>query len=95
MQLLSIEPFIPSGPDFEKSKRMFLELGFQITFDAGDYVGFKREACQFILQKYDNKEFAENLMISVKVDSAATDPEFWSSDYRAQATALRQGSQSD
>lgn len=70
MQLLSIEPFIPSGPDFEKSKSLFLELGFQITFDAGDYVGFKREACQFILQKYDNKEFAENLMISVKVDSA-------------------------
>jgi len=74
MQFLSLEPFIPSGKDFEKSRRLFQELGFRITFDAGDYVGFKREACQFILQKFDNKEFAENLMISVKVDSAE---EFW------------------
>jgi len=74
MQFLSIEPFIPSGNDFEKSKRLFQELGFRIAWDSGDYVGFERDACKFILQKFDHKEFAENLMISVKVDSAE---EFW------------------
>jgi|SRR5690606_6931699 len=68
MQFLSLEPFIPSGKDFEKSKNLFTDLGFQIDWDAGDYIGFKKDECKFILQKYDNKEFAENLMINVRVD---------------------------
>ena len=70
MKLLSLEPFIPSGEDFESSKKLFQELGFQINWDAGDYVGFERDGCKFILQKYDNKAFAENLMINVKISSA-------------------------
>jgi hypothetical protein len=76
MKFLSLEPFVPSGSNFEGSKQFFLELGFNITWDAGDYIGFEREACKFILQKYDNREFAENLMISVKVDNVI---EFWKS----------------
>lgn len=68
MQFLSLEPFIPSGIDFEKSKNLFVALGFEINWDAGDYVGFKKDECKFILQKYDNKDFAENLMINVRVD---------------------------
>ena len=69
MKLLSLEPFIPSGPDFENSKLLFQELGFQINWDAGDYVGFEKDGCRFILQRYDSKEFAENLMINVRVDN--------------------------
>lgn len=68
MKYLSLEPFIPSGSDFELSKRLFKELGFTATWDAGDYVGFAKDGCRFILQRYDNKAFAENLMISVGVD---------------------------
>lgn len=71
LKFLSLSPFIPSGPDMESSKQLFLELGFAVTFDAGDYVGFEREGCQFILQNYDNKPFAENLMISVAINDAA------------------------
>lgn len=67
--MLSLEPFVPSGAAFEKSKQLFVELGFKINWNAGDYVGFDRDGCKFILQKYDNKEFASNLMISVKVDN--------------------------
>jgi hypothetical protein len=74
MKFLSLEPFIPSGSNFENSKQLFQELGFKINWDAGDYVGFESDGCRFILQKYDNKEFAENLMINVKVSSAE---EFW------------------
>jgi hypothetical protein len=74
MKLLSLEPFIPSGKDFEKSKQLFQEIGFITTWDAGDYTGFEKDGCKFILQKYDNKEFAENLMINVKVSNAQ---EFW------------------
>jgi len=49
---------------------LFLGLGFRINWDAGDYIGFQRDDCKFILQKFNNREFAENFMISVKVDSA-------------------------
>lgn len=74
MSYQSLEPFIPSGPDFEKSKQLFLDLDFEIEWDGGDLVGFKSGRCKFILQKYDNKAFAENLMLSVKVRDINT---FW------------------
>jgi len=74
MNYLSIEPFIPSGPDFDKSKQLFQELGFKIEWDGGELVGFQNGSCKFILQKYDNKAFAENLMLSVKVSDIS---EFW------------------
>jgi hypothetical protein len=70
MKFLSLEPFIPSGENFEAAKQVFQQLGFAISWDAGDYVGFEKDGCGFILQKYNNKTFAENLMISVKIDSA-------------------------
>ena len=68
MQFLSLEPFIPSGNNFDAAKNLFVELGFKINWDAGDYIGFEKDGCKFILQKYDDKAFAENLMINVKVD---------------------------
>src|SRR4030095_12900614 len=74
MQFLSLEPFVPSGSNFEGSKQFFLELGFKINWDAGDYIGFERDGCKFILQKFNNREFAENFMISVRVNNAQ---EFW------------------
>lgn len=74
MQLLSLEPFVPSGASFQKSKALFQELGFRISWDAGDYVGFERDGCKFILQNFHNKEFAENFMLSVKIDNAEN---FW------------------
>ena len=70
MKFLCLEPFIPSGPEFGKSKLLFTELGFEVSWDNGDYTGFASGACKFILQKYDNKSFAENLMISVSIDNA-------------------------
>ncbi len=74
MQFLSLEPFIPSGANFQLAKQFFLALGFSITWDAGDMAGFERDGCKFILQNYNEKSFAENLMLSVKVDSAE---DFW------------------
>jgi hypothetical protein len=74
MNFLSLEPFIPSGSNFENSKQLFQELGFKINWDAGDYVGFERDGCKFILQNFDNEEFAQNLMVNVKISNAE---EFW------------------
>ena len=67
MKFLSLQPFVPSGKDFDGSKEFFQQLGFTINWDAGDYVGFEKDGCKFILQKFDNKDFAENFMITVGV----------------------------
>lgn len=74
MKYNSIEAFVPSGNDFQASKQLFLELGFNIRWEADDYVGFENNGCRFILQNYNVKEFAENFMMSVKVDDL---DEFW------------------
>ncbi len=70
MKFHSLQPFVPSGPDFEGSKQFFVELGFDLKWDAGDYVGFEKDGCAFILQKFDNKDFAENFMITVVIPNA-------------------------
>ena len=70
MKFLSLEPFVPSGENFEGSKEFFLALGFSITWDAGDYIGFEKDGCKFILQHYVNKSFAENFMITVTINNA-------------------------
>lgn len=74
MRFLSLEPFVPSGSNFEGSKQLFQELGFKVSWDAGDYIGFERDSCKFILQRYNDKAFAENLMINVKIENVE---EFW------------------
>jgi len=74
MPFLSLQPFVPSGNDITKAKEFFQDLGFTLGWDAGDYAGFESGNCKFILQKYDDKAFAENFMISVRVTSA---DEFW------------------
>ena len=81
MQFLSLQPFVPSGSNFGQSKELFLALGFKMSWDAGDYVGFERDGCRFILQKFDNKAFAENLMITVRVSNVA---EFYKNVVEAQ-----------
>ena len=69
MKFLSLQPFVPSGSNFEGSKQFFQELGFKINWDGGDYIGFERDGCKFILQKYDNTDFAQNFMLSVGVSN--------------------------
>ena len=70
MKFLSLQPFVPAGKEMQRSKELFVAIGFRINWDAGDYVGFQRDDCQFILQNFYAKDFAENFMISVNVDSA-------------------------
>ncbi|HWB25988.1 MAG TPA: hypothetical protein VG738_10940 [Chitinophagaceae bacterium] len=70
MQFLSLQPFVPSGSNFEASKEFFTELGFNVIFDAGGYAGFGKDGCSFILQDFNHPGFAENFMVSVGVDNA-------------------------
>ncbi|HRH45567.1 MAG TPA: hypothetical protein PKY82_28265 [Pyrinomonadaceae bacterium] len=74
MKYNSIEAFVPSGGNFQASKQLFLALGFTINWEASDYIGFENNGCRFILQNYDVKEFAENFMLSVKVENL---DKFW------------------
>lgn len=67
MKFLSLQPFVPSGSNFNGAKKFFQELGFNLSWDAGDYIGFEKDSCKFILQRYNNKDFAENLMLTVTV----------------------------
>ena len=69
MEFLSLEPFVPSGSNYEGSKALFIELGFHINWEQPGYAGFQRDECRFILQHYDVPGFPENFMLSVKVDS--------------------------
>src|SRR5262249_10167074 len=62
-----IGPFVPSGGDFHRSRDLFRALGFEETWSADEYVGFRSGAAKFILQKFDNAEFASNLMIRIDV----------------------------
>jgi len=66
-EALGLVPFVPSGRDFEASRALFRALGFEELWAADDYVGFRSGGAKFILQKFDNKEFASNLMIRVDV----------------------------
>src|SRR5262245_11360967 len=70
VKFISLEPFVPSGPDIEKSKQLFQAIGFTVNWDVGDYIGLENNGCKFILQKFDKREFAENFMLSVQIPNA-------------------------
>jgi hypothetical protein len=69
MKFLSLEPFVPSGSNYEGAKQFFQELGFRINWEVDGYIGFQADDCRFILQRYDHIEFAQNFMLSIKVSS--------------------------
>jgi len=60
-------PFVPSGRDFEASRRLFVELGFEEVWASDGYAAFRNGNARFILQKFDNEEFAGNFMIRLDV----------------------------
>jgi hypothetical protein len=66
-QPTALLPFIPGGADFAKSRELFRALGFVETFDAGDVVGMAWGGAKFILQNFNDKHFAENLMMKLEV----------------------------
>jgi len=70
MKFLHLQPFVPAGKYFEKSRELFLALGFKINWEGGGYAGFQRDNCKFILQDYYADGFAENFMVTVNVESA-------------------------
>jgi len=67
VETLSLQPFVPSGPDFKLACDFFCDLGFTKTWENGGYAGFCCGNAKFILQDYNQPEFANNLMIRIDV----------------------------
>src|SRR5262245_54273520 len=63
----SLLPFVPSGEDYDASRRLFVDLGFEELWENGGYAGFRNGNAQFILQKFDDEHFAGNFMIRLNV----------------------------
>ncbi len=59
-------PFLPAK-DFDVSKRFYETLGFEKVLD-GDVAVFRVGAGAFVLQRYYQKEWAENFMMQLMVD---------------------------
>ena len=59
-------PFLPAK-DFELSKKFYETLGFEKVLD-GEVAIFKAGSAGFILQRFFQKELAENFMMQLMVD---------------------------
>ena len=63
----SLLPFVPSGKDYDASRQLFKQLGFEELWENSGYAGFRNGDAQFILQQSDNQAFAENFMVRLNV----------------------------
>lgn len=63
----SLQPFVPSGKDYDASRRFFADLGFEEVWENDGYAGFRNGDAQFILQKFDDATFAGNFMVRLNV----------------------------
>ncbi|HEV7682193.1 MAG TPA: hypothetical protein VGO68_08735 [Pyrinomonadaceae bacterium] len=69
LSAVSLLPFVPSGKDYDASRRLFAELGFEEVWEHDGYAGFRNGNAQFILQKFDDEQFAGNFMVRLNVES--------------------------
>lgn len=67
LQALSLLPFVPSGKNYDASRRLFADLGFEETWESDGYASFQNGEAQFILQKFDDETFAGNFMVRLNV----------------------------
>ncbi len=63
-----IRPFLPGGKDFALSRRFYLALGFEMTFEAPGIAGFACDSGSFLLQDYYEQGWADNFMMQLVVE---------------------------
>ena len=67
--LLTVTPLLPAGPSLADGLRFYVEqLGFAITWQAGEMAGVRRGSVAFNLVQNSNREWAENASASIAVD---------------------------
>ena len=67
MKIKLLRTFLPSI-DFKVSENFYKDLGFEIIWRNEELIEFGTEEYNFFLQKYYNKEWAENLMMQMFVE---------------------------
>nr|WP_244406265.1 VOC family protein [Methylocella silvestris] len=73
--------------DFALSKQFYQDLGFELAWSSDDLAYFRIGVSSFLLQKFYNKEHAENFMMHLLVD----DVEAWWRHVEAQGLTGRYG----
>jgi len=63
----AIVPFVPSGADYDAARKQFAELGFVELWEYDGMAGYRSGRAEFILQRFDDASFAQNLMITIRV----------------------------
>jgi hypothetical protein len=58
MNFVSLQPFIPSGDNFERFKRFFRELCFELEWEQDRLAGFRQGACRLQPTKISNHYIA-------------------------------------
>lgn len=71
MNIMNLRTFLPSI-DFETSKKFYKDIGFNIMWENEELCQFGTEEYNFFLQKYYQKDWAENLMMQMHVDDLET-----------------------
>jgi catechol 2,3-dioxygenase-like lactoylglutathione lyase family enzyme len=64
----ALYPFVPSGPDFDRSLAFFEALGFRIEWRSDGYAGLRFGGVHFLLQDIDCPEWQKNQMVVFEVD---------------------------
>jgi len=67
LTVVSLQPFVPSGKEYEASRRLFADLGFTEEWESDGYAGFRNGDAAFILQRFDDRTFASNFMVRIVV----------------------------
>lgn len=67
MNIKGLRTFLPSI-DFEISKQFYKDLGFDVQWENDEMCIFGSQEYNFFLQKYYQKEWAENVMMQIFVD---------------------------
>ena len=67
MQATRLYPFVPSGPDFERSLAFFAAIGFETAWRNEGIAGLRSGGAYFLLQDANVREWQENQMITFEV----------------------------
>jgi catechol 2,3-dioxygenase-like lactoylglutathione lyase family enzyme len=83
---IAAKAFVPAK-DFALSKQFYQDLGFEVVWSSDDLAYVRNGVSSFLLQRFYNKEHAENFMMHLLVD----DVEAWWDHVQAQGMIARYG----
>lgn len=83
---VEIKAFVPAA-DFERSKRFYEALGFEVPWSSEDLAYVRHGATSFLLQAFDQPEFIKNFQMHLLVENV----DAWHAHVRSLGLADRFG----